>query len=121
MTAPPAAHADSPQQHNGKFQNVVPRQAMGFMKTLAITWRFMTQKPDTRVPRVPIPVQRLTAAALADAPDASLFRLGRSTLLLKLGGEFWLTDPVVSERASPVQWAGPNRRSRLTWTCKAVG
>jgi len=105
----PATHADSPQQHNGKFHNVVPRQAFGFMKTLSIGWRFMTQKPDTTVPRAPIPVQRLTAAALADAPDASLFRLGHSTLLLKLGGEFWLTDPVFSERASPVQWAGPKR------------
>jgi L-ascorbate metabolism protein UlaG (beta-lactamase superfamily) len=30
-------------------------------------------------------------------------------VLLKLKGEFWLTDPVFSERASPVQWAGPKR------------
>jgi L-ascorbate metabolism protein UlaG (beta-lactamase superfamily) len=28
---------------------------------------------------------------------------------MKLDGEFWLTDPVFSERASPVQWAGPKR------------
>jgi L-ascorbate metabolism protein UlaG (beta-lactamase superfamily) len=69
----------------------------------------LTQKPDTTVPRAPIPVQSLDAAALAAAPDASLFRLGHSTLLLKLAGEFWLTDPVFSERASPFQWAGPKR------------
>jgi L-ascorbate metabolism protein UlaG (beta-lactamase superfamily) len=104
-----ADHAESPQQRDGKFHNVVPREAPCFGKTLAIAWRFMTEKPDTTVPRAPIPVKRLTAAALADAPDASLFRLGHSTLLLKLGGEFWLTDPVFSERASPVQWAGPKR------------
>ena len=30
-------------------------------------------------------------------------------MLLKLRGEFWLTDPVFSERASPVQWMGPKR------------
>jgi L-ascorbate metabolism protein UlaG (beta-lactamase superfamily) len=30
-------------------------------------------------------------------------------LLLKIHNEFWLTDPVFSERASPVQWAGPAR------------
>jgi L-ascorbate metabolism protein UlaG (beta-lactamase superfamily) len=105
----PATHASSPQQRDGKFHNVVPRQAFGFMKTLAVGWRVMTEKPNATVPRAPIPVQRLTAAALAEAPDASLFRLGHSTLLLKLGGEFWLTDPVFSERASPVQWAGPKR------------
>lgn len=99
----------SPQRRDGKFHNVVPRQSPGFLKTLGIAWYALTQKPDTTVPRAPIPVQRLDAAALAAAPDASLFRLGHSTLLLKLAGEFWLTDPVFSERASPVQWAGPKR------------
>ena len=99
----------SPQRRDGKFHNVAPRQSPGFFKTLGIAWYALTQKPDTTVPRAPIPVQRLDAAALAAAPDASLFRLGHSTLLLKLAGEFWLTDPVFSERASPVQWAGPKR------------
>jgi L-ascorbate metabolism protein UlaG (beta-lactamase superfamily) len=104
-----ADHAKSPQHRDGKFRNVVPRQSPGFMKTLGIAWRVLTSKPDTTVPRAPIPVQPLSAATLADAPDDSLFRLGHSTLLLKLAGEFWLTDPVFSERASPVQWAGPKR------------
>jgi L-ascorbate metabolism protein UlaG (beta-lactamase superfamily) len=99
----------SPQRRGGKFHNVAPRRAPGFRKTLGIAWRVLTQKPDTTVPRAPIPVQALDAAMLAAAPDASLFRLGHSTLLLKLAGEFWLTDPVFSERASPVQWAGPKR------------
>jgi hypothetical protein len=99
----------SPQRRAGKFRNAVPRRSPGFIKTLGIAWYALTQKPDTTVPRAPIPVQRLDAAALAAAPDASLFRLGHSTLLLKLAGEFWLTDPVFSERASPVQWAGPKR------------
>ena len=54
-------------------------------------------------------MQALTRAQLLAAPDRSLFRLGHSTVLLKLRGEFWLTDPVFSERASPVQWAGPKR------------
>jgi len=99
----------SPQRRDGKFRNVAPRERPGFRKTLGIAWRVLTQKPATTVPRAPIPVQALDAATLAAAPDASLFRLGHSTLLLKLAGEFWLTDPVFSERASPVQWAGPRR------------
>ena len=105
----PADHSQSPQHRDGKFRNVAPRRSPGFLKTLSIAWRVLTSKPDTTVPHAPIPVQALTAAALAEAPDASLFRLGHSTLLLKLAGEFWLTDPVFSERASPVQWAGPKR------------
>ena len=100
---------ESPQRRDGKFRNVAPRSRPGLRKTFAIAWRVLTQKPDTTVPRAPIPVQPLDAATLAAAPDASLFRLGHSTLLLKLAGEFWLTDPVFSERASPFQWAGPKR------------
>src|SRR5450756_365384 len=106
---PSSDTVESPQRRGGKFRNVAPRQAPGFGKTLGIAWRVLTQKPDTTVPRAAIPVRPLTAAQLAAAPDMSLFRLGHSTLLLKLGGAFWLTDPVFSERASPVQWAGPKR------------
>ena len=54
-------------------------------------------------------MQALTRAQLMAAPDKSLFRRGHSTMLLKLHNEFFLTDPVFSERASPVQWAGPAR------------
>lgn len=108
-TASAAATAQSPQQREGRFHNVVPRLQLGFLKTAAIGWEFLTDKTDATVPRTPIPVQPLTAAALADAPNGSLYRLGHSTVLLKLDGDFWLTDPVFSERASPVQWAGPKR------------
>ncbi|MBI3229671.1 MAG: MBL fold metallo-hydrolase [Burkholderiales bacterium] len=85
------------------------RPAPGLLGQLKIMWRFFFDKPDTTVPRLPIPVQALSRADLEAAPDASVFRLGHSTLLLKLHGEFFLTDPVFSERASPVQWAGPKR------------
>jgi N-acyl-phosphatidylethanolamine-hydrolysing phospholipase D len=35
--------------------------------------------------------------------------IGHSTVLLQLGGINVLTDPVFSQRASPVQWMGPRR------------
>ena len=105
----PVANPQSPQQQDGRYRNVVPRQALGFKKTMAISWQFLTGKSDATVPSTPIPVRPLTQAELLAAPDNSLYRLGHSTLLMKLAGEFWLTDPVFSERASPVQWAGPKR------------
>ena len=93
----------------GKFRNPVRMHKMGFLKGLGIMLRFMFDKPADTVPRQPIPVHALSQADLLAAPDHSLFRLGHSTVLLKLNGQFWLTDPVFSERASPVQWAGPQR------------
>ncbi|WP_191902196.1 MBL fold metallo-hydrolase, partial [Pseudomonas viridiflava] len=63
----------------------------------------------TTVPSAPLPVQPLTRAQLLAAPDRSLYRLGHSTVLMKLAGGWWLTDPVFSKRASPVPFAGPKR------------
>src|SRR5207245_8290314 len=43
------------------------------------------------------------------ADQATATWLGHSTVLLQLGGLNVLTDPMWSERAFPVQWAGPRR------------
>ncbi|MCG2585795.1 MBL fold metallo-hydrolase [Massilia sp. TS11] len=99
----------APNYHNGKFYNTRPMRRMGVLESLGVMWRFAFHKPANTVPRGQVPVQRLTRADLMAAPDQTLFRLGHSTMLLKLRNGFWLTDPVFSERASPVQWAGPAR------------
>ncbi|MBT9458161.1 MAG: MBL fold metallo-hydrolase [Burkholderiaceae bacterium] len=99
----------SPQFVRGKFRNEAPAQRLGWEKTLQVMWRFVLDKPADASPSQPIPVLKLTHTDLLAAPDGSLFRLGHSTMLLKLQGEFWLTDPVFSERASPLQWLGPKR------------
>ena len=106
----PAALAhSSPQFHDGKFRNPVPMNKQSFGEMAGLWWTFLFDKPSGTVPRQPVPVRTLTRAELLAAPDNTLYRLGHSTMLIKLGGEFYLTDPVFSERASPVQWAGPAR------------
>ena len=99
----------SPQYRDGKFRNALPRPSMGLRNSLEIWWTFLFNKPRGTVPEHPVPVQALDRATLDAASDRSLFRLGHSTVLLKLRGRYWLTDPVFSERASPVQWMGPAR------------
>ena len=106
---PATSYTSSPQHAEGKFHNTAPREQPGFFKTAAIFWRFATDKPADTVPSQPLPVQALSQADLLAAPDLSLWRLGHSTMLLKIGGKFWLTDPVFSERASPFQFLGPKR------------
>lgn len=76
---------------------------------LRLMWTFAFNKPAGTVPTQAIPVRPLSTADLLAAPDRTLYRLGHSTMLIKLAGRFYLTDPVFSGRASPVQWAGPKR------------
>lgn len=45
----------------------------------------------------------------AGAKDVSATWIGHSTVLLQMEGLNILTDPVFSQRAFPVQWAGPRR------------
>jgi len=98
--APLAAPAAPAADHSPRF---------GLLQGLRIWWDFLFNKPAGTVPSAPLPLQAITQAQLLAAPDGSLYRLGHSTLLFKLQGKFWLTDPVFSERSSPVQWLGPKR------------
>ena len=62
-------------------------------------------------PPQPAPQPRLAAEQVA------LTFVNHATFLLQLGGVNILTDPHWSERASPVQWAGPRRvrRPGIAW------
>ncbi|MCH2055707.1 MAG: MBL fold metallo-hydrolase [Thalassotalea sp.] len=61
------------------------------------------------VPVKDIPVLPMTSQQIMDAPNNSAVKLGHSSIMLKLEGQIVMIDPVFSDRASPVQWAGPKR------------
>ena len=60
-------------------------------------------------PNTAIPVQQIDPVFLTQGQEDAVYRLGHSTILLRLDGEFILLDPMFSERAFPVQWMGPKR------------
>lgn len=93
----------------GRFQNSEIRYVNSIGKLWEITKRYLTAKREQPVPREPVPVTEITPQQLAESAEDSLYRLGHSTVLMKLSGHYLLTDPVFSERASPVSWAGPKR------------
>ena len=99
----------SPQLQQGRFRNPARMHRAGVGKMLAIMWRALFKKPADTVPAQAIPVQKLSRADLDAAPDNTVFRLGHSTVLLKMNGAFWLTDPVFARRASPFPFMGPAR------------
>ncbi|QQZ40687.1 MBL fold metallo-hydrolase [Pseudomonas sp. SK3(2021)] len=104
-----ASRPETSLQEQGAFRNHAPVRRAGLGKTLSIFWRMLFHKPRNTRPVGDIPVQPLTLEQLLAAPNRSVYRLGHSTVLLKLHDKFWITDPVFAERASPVQWAGPKR------------
>lgn len=94
---------------DGTFHNAITPRGLGFKDAMKSMLRYYTEKSAQAIPDQPTDMLHLTAADLANAPDQSLWRLGHSTLLLKLEGKFWLTDPVFAERASPFSFIGPKR------------
>lgn len=107
--SPVAEPVASPQFADGQFRNTTPERPDAPKPGWKVMWDFFFNKPKDTEPRAPIPVRPLTRAELEAAPDRSLYRLGHSTILMKLRGQWWLTDPVFSQRASPVQFFGPKR------------
>ncbi|HEY1398815.1 MBL fold metallo-hydrolase [Roseateles sp.] len=98
----------SPQWHDDHFENRQPIWADGLAG-----WRnFLlgSASPDSS-PRSPVPVVRPDPRAYASPPDSGLRLtwLGHATTLLEVDGAVLLIDPLWSERASPVSWAGPQR------------
>ncbi|MCX8981217.1 MBL fold metallo-hydrolase [Citrobacter portucalensis] len=99
----------SPQFHDGAFKNVNPRQVVSTAEDIRVLWNFTFNKPPHTEPEKSLPVMTLSTEQLLRSPDNSVFRLGHSSLILKMKDKYWLTDPVFSKRASPVQWLGPKR------------
>jgi L-ascorbate metabolism protein UlaG (beta-lactamase superfamily) len=74
-----------------------------------MTKMYAKAKRKEPMPTKAVPLLTLTSEQLENASTDSVFRLGHSTMLMKVDGKYLLADPVMSERASPVQWAGPKR------------
>lgn len=81
----------------------------GRLEQVRIMWDFFFNKPADTVPSGGIPVQTLTRQQLLAAPNNTVYRLGHSTVLMRLHDAFWLTDPMFSDRSSPIPFAGPKR------------
>jgi L-ascorbate metabolism protein UlaG (beta-lactamase superfamily) len=105
-------YSASAQFSQGKFINLVKDSTQSsFSEILEGARRyFFTKSPDS-VPSNAIPVLPISRDSLAKEAmqGDSLYRLGHSSILLSLAKQYWLIDPVLGERASPVSWAGPKR------------
>jgi L-ascorbate metabolism protein UlaG (beta-lactamase superfamily) len=93
-------------QVDGRYVNDIGPHNVNFFKAAS---QVVFSPQSEKSPRESLPLRKLDAAALTEVPGPVIYRLGHSSMLLKLGDDLVLIDPVFSERASPVQWAGPRR------------
>lgn len=96
-----------PEHFDGRrFYNPGAPQAAGLIDVLR--WK-LTSRPD----RSPDFVDDVTASippARVSGYDVRVTLVNHSTVLLQFNEVNILTDPIWSQRASPVSWAGPKRR-----------
>ncbi len=66
-------------------------------------------KPPQQLTPVVAPDLKFVSANSGKTQEPAITWIGHATMLLQMGGLNVLTDPVFSERASPVSFAGPKR------------
>ncbi|MEP4101888.1 MBL fold metallo-hydrolase [Paraglaciecola sp.] len=92
-----------------KFTNTEINQTTSKSDYYDMIKAYWNDKRDQATPNFNIPVIPLIDELLAPDESDILFRLGHSSILLRIDQNLILFDPVFSERASPVQWMGPKR------------
>jgi L-ascorbate metabolism protein UlaG (beta-lactamase superfamily) len=110
--APLSLESESKGSHyrDGKFHNESKRTVQLEWGTLFqyVKESFKHRNVETE-PKGSIPVRKMMTEDILSASEDSVWRIGHSTLLLKISGKLILLDPVFSERASPFQFIGPKR------------
>ena len=97
----------SPHYMHGRFENQPP-----YRSELALVQNIRDYLGgQKREPGFAIPVLPLAAGSLKLPPLAGMRAIwfGHSTVLIEIDGVRILTDPVLSQRASPFQFVGPER------------
>ncbi|MEW6671267.1 MAG: MBL fold metallo-hydrolase [Thermodesulfobacteriota bacterium] len=91
------------------FRNLYDYERHGFADFMKWRWQRLWQnRPEPESYEFPL-AQNDPAALRSNTDKTTLTWIGHATLLFQLEGKNILTDPVFSQRASPVQWAGPKR------------
>ena len=113
-----AVKGRAPHHRDGTFQNnyveFEPRGLLALLRWKWQAWRDgLPAPPQTPTPTI-VPdlglIQSNAKAGAAMVPTVTW--IGHATVLVQLGGFNVLTDPIFSERASPLSFLGPARAQR---------
>jgi L-ascorbate metabolism protein UlaG (beta-lactamase superfamily) len=98
-----------PDHFDGKrFFNPGASQARSWLD--AARWK-LSSRPE-RSPRFVADVEPSKPSSAVEGSELRVTMINHSTVLLQQRGSNILTDPIWSERASPLSWVGPRRRRK---------
>jgi len=98
-----------PKHFDGRrFYNPEAPQARGFLDGLR--WK-LTSHPELSPPFIEDVMPSVPPRSV-NAGQVRVTMVNHSTVLVQRSGFNLLTDPIWSERASPLSWIGPKRRRR---------
>ncbi|MFH1851878.1 MAG: MBL fold metallo-hydrolase [Candidatus Neomarinimicrobiota bacterium] len=93
-----------------KFFNQLPSDELSFKNFMRMTAKYFRVKNPDKRPARPLPVIPINDQFnRVPSNDLRFAWLGHSSLILEIAGKRLLIDPMLSERSSMVQWAGPRR------------
>lgn len=97
-------------KQGGRYLNPVPTKMGGFGLIFKVLPLYLRNKAETE-PKIPLGPFRTDVRVYRKAPASGLrvTWFGHSSMLLEIDGVRILIDPVWEERASPLQWFGPQR------------
>lgn len=98
----------SPHYVDGRFANLHPTSVMAEDASYIKVLTSYFSPAEGREPAAALPIVK-TDLKQVEAGKPVIVWFGHSSLLIKAGGKNILVDPVFSERASPVQYAGSKR------------
>lgn len=101
---------ESSHYSKGKFHNTSGETtSFEFGKIYQFLVNSIKSRNVEKVPKGKVPVVPMRTEDILSTSDDTIWRIGHSTLLLKLSNQLVLLDPVFSERASPFSMIGPKR------------
>ena len=101
-------HHDGAGGFRNPWPGASPRGLQGILKwKLVDPW--VHPRPADPAPSHPLPPRPLVVTPRAPLDQLVITGVGHATFLIQIGGLNVLTDPMWSDRASPVRFAGPRR------------
>lgn len=98
---------------HGRYHNLARTQDLrDGVSNINVAKRYFFEKNPNAEPQASIPLLKIRREELElqrNNDEVHLYRLGHSSILLKLASDYWLIDPVFSNRASPFSFLGPKR------------